>query len=286
MPATAHPEHDPDRVGWSRIELEATKLFVTARSEVDLGSALASEVDAELIVPEASDLWQPNGAASYLLTLRTTVLGQESRVRFLFEPENARALQRSELSISKKRQRHRTYRYAAKAVHTKTLKPGEGESGLPFGQWSQVQEKRIALPSALPGDVVVTEAAALLYAIPAGDLEAPGDRLSMHVFSRGHVSPVDVSVRSREQIRVDYEEVSPTSERNVAREVEALRVALRPGPPVGGGAGEERRGFKLLGLEGDIDLYLDPQSRALLLVTGKIKVAGRVQLRARRVVLR
>ena len=280
---SAHSGHDPESVGWSRLELEATKLFITARSEVDLGRAPAAEVAAELIEPAGERLLQPSPAGSYLMAIRTTVLGQESRVRFLFLPQDGRALQRSELSTSKKRHRHRTYRYAEGGVHSRTLTPAEGESALPFEKWSQIAEKRIAFPRWLSNDVVVTEPAALLYSIPAAALAAPGDALVMHVFSRGHVNPVDVAVQAEEMIRVEYLEASAAGERAVRDEIEALRVAVRPRPLA---EPTDRGGFKLLGLEGDIDLYLDPRSRAPLLVTGKIKIAGRVQLQLRRVVLR
>ena len=43
---------------------------------------------------------------------------------------------------------------------------------------------------------------------------------------------------------------------------------------------------QLLGLQGDIDIYLEPRTRALLQVTGRIDVAGKVRLRLKRAVLK
>ena len=282
-PTLAGGIYDPDRIGWSRLELEATKFFITARSEVDLTRQPVATVANELIAPSGDTPLSPGDEDSYLIAIRTSVLSQESRVRFLFEPTNARALQRSELSLSKKRQRHRTYRYANQGVHSRTLRPNDGEDRQAYSEWSDIVDKFIAFPTGLGADVVVTEAAALLYAVPAADLDAVGDKVLMHVYSRGQVNPVDVMVAGQEKIRVDYVEAKRDGERSVSQEVDALRVTLRPHLP---GPHLEGSSFKLLGLEGDVDLYLDPDSRALLQVTGKIKIAGSVQLQLRRVVLK
>ena len=277
----AQDGYDPQRVGWSRVELAASKLWVTARSEVELSRRPAAEAAAELFTPAAGAVLAPAGAESFLIAIRTRFLSRDSRVRFWFDPHDGRALERSELKLAGKRSRHRTYRYAAARVHAHTVEPADGEIGRPHADWTRVTDREVALPEGLDG-AVVTEPAALLYAVPAAALEAPGDALQMHVFSRRRVNVVDATVASRETLRVDYLEVATAGERQVDGEVETLRVSLRPRPL----AGEpDEGGIRLLGLEGDIDLYLDPRTRAPLLVTGKVDVAGRVRLRVRRVVL-
>ena len=220
---------------------------------------------------------------THLISIHTAFLGRESQVRFLFDPTDGRALQRSELSISKKRSRHRTYRYAPTVVHSRTLRPAEGEAGQPFAEWSEVADKQIDLPALLDSEPVVTEAAALLYALPAGGLEDIGDETTLNVFSRGQVSGVRVKVEEKPWIEVDYVEVSGDRERRIRGRVESLKFAVRPQLSA---SGEVAGSIKLLGLEGDIDLYLDPRSRAPLMMVGKIKIAGTVHLRAKRVVLR
>lgn len=274
--------YDPSRIGWQRLELEATKLFVTARSEVDLTRPPPATVASELIRPTGEAALDPRADGSYLIAIRTTVLGRESKVRFFFEPGDARALQRSELSLSRNRHRHRTYRYATSGVHSRTRRPAEGEESCPFSEWSRITESFIDYPTDLEPGVPVTEAAALLYAVPAADLTDAGDRTLLQVYSRRRVNLVDVEVAGLERIEVDYLEQTAAGERTVAEEVNALKVTLRPRPPAAG----EERSFQLLGLEGDVDLYLDRASRTPLQVTGKIKIAGTVRLRLRRVVLR
>ncbi|MEM7581836.1 MAG: hypothetical protein AAF560_00525 [Acidobacteriota bacterium] len=279
--AEGQAAYDPERIAWSRLELEASKFFVTARSEIELASHPPNVAADELIAPAGAAALKASALDHYLMAIRTRFLSQESQVRFWFDSD-AQALQRSELSLSKKRKRHRTYRYSATGVHARTLRPADGEDGRPYSAWTDSEDDFTPFPQALDPAAVVTEAASLLYAVPASSLESPGDSTRLYIYSRGQISPVEVTVKARERIAVDYVEVSAKGERRVQEDAETVRVALRPRQPEGGDSAE----FKLLGLEGDIDLYLDAETRAPLLMTGKIRVAGSVRLHLKRVVLR
>jgi hypothetical protein len=65
----------------------------------------------------------------------------------------------------------------------------------------------------------------------------------------------------------------------VRGEVEALVVAVRAAP----GSDES---VELLGLEGDIELLLEPVARFPLEIRGRIRIAGDVRVRLERVHLR
>ncbi len=271
-------DYDPDAVAWSRLELEATKFFITARAEVELAGRPASEAVAELLDPGDHLALAPRGARSFRLDLRTRILSRDSRVRFWFDPGDARALQRSSHDVSKKRLRHRTYRYLDGAVFSRTLQPDEGEEAKPYQSWSRVDDKIFVSQA---GGAVVTEAAALLYLIPAGPFHTTGDRRQVRVFTRGKVREVDVEVAAKEHIEVGYAKVAGASEAAVDGEVEVLRVAVRPRS-----SDEKDDDFKLLGLEGDIDIFLEPETRVPLLVSGRIDFVGTVHLRLKRAVMK
>ena len=269
---------DPSRVRWSKVTLEGKKLTVKLSSDIALESAPPGK---ELIAVSDANALRPRGAASQLLTLHTRVLSQDSRVRFWFESEDALALQRSELSITKKRKRHRTYRYTDRGVFAHTMTPGEGEENAQHERWSRVESGFTDYPAGLEEGLVVTEASALLYIVPASDLTSRGETL-VHVYSKGTLNQVKLGVKGRERLKVDYVEEAPGGQRQVKGPVEALRVELRPRPP----AGESKSNFKLLGLEGDVDLFVDPETRVLLQLAGRVSIAGSVKLRLKRAVLR
>ncbi len=275
--------YDPDRVAWSRLEFQATKFFLTARSEVELTTRPSSEAVSELLAPGGAQKGRglaPRGAESGVLDIRTRILSRDSRVRFWFDPGDARALQRSSHDTSKKKLRHRTYRYTRGGVFSHTLRPADGEDQRPYSGWSRVDDHFVGVAPA--GGPPVTEAAGLLYLLPAGDFHAPGDQQRLRVYTRGRVREVDVKVVGKEHITVDYVEISGVGERAVDGKIETLRIAVRPRV----GAGEDSGDFKLLGLEGDIDIYVEPKTRVPLLVSGKVEIAGTVRLRLRRAVLR
>lgn len=290
--------YDPSAVAWTRLELEASKFFLTARSVVELAGRPSAEAIAELLsVPPApvggsvpaAHSWggdqamglAPRGGETFRVDIRTRMLSRNSRIRFWFDPGDARALQRVSHDLTRKKLRHRTYRYTRGGVFSRTLRPTDGERDRPYIGWSGVTDQVFAFAADV-GGAIVTEPAALLYLIPAGSFRAPGDRERLRVFTRGRVRQVDVTVTARERIDVDYVEVSVGGERLVKGDVEALKVQIRPHAE----AGEDQGGFKLLGLEGDIDIYLEPQTRALLLMRGKVDFAGTVRLRLKRAALR
>ncbi len=288
MATVASATYDPANVTWSKLELEASKLFLTARSEVELdcrpsSSALGELLDSRLLTALADGKGRgltPRGPQSGVLDIRSRILKRKSDVRFWFDPDDGRALQRSSHDRSKKRLRHRTYRYTQGGVLSHTLTPRNGEGNQPPTGWSQVDAKHFDFEPL--GESSVTEAAGLLYLIPAGEFHSPGDRERLRVFTRGKVREVDVAVAGKERLGVEYVEAKAGGgERPVDGSIDALRVTIRARAE--GGSDSD---FKLLGLSGDIDIHLEPRTRVPLLITGKVDVLGTVRLRLRRVVLR
>lgn len=303
--AVTSAAYQPENVPWSRLEFQTKKFLLTASSEVELSGRPSLEAITELLDPVSLTAGQgrrgdevlglePRGDESYRIDIRTRILSRKSRIRFWFDPGDARALQRSSHDVSKKRLRHRTYRYTRGGVFSHTRTPLAGEADRPYTDWNRVDDLYVAFPSGMIEPVAatnhgytrrvgaVTEPAGLLYLVPAGNFHAVGDKDQIHVFSRGKVREVDVVVIGKERLDVDYLERSESGERQIRGRVETLRIGVRPRV----GAGQERSDFKLLGLEGDIDIFIDPKTRVPLLVTGKIPVVGGVRLRLRRAVMR
>jgi hypothetical protein len=133
-----------------------------------------------------------------------------------------------------------------------------------------------------PGGLVVTEPSALFYLLASADLSAVGDVVTTHVFSKNRLIQVDLTVTAVERLEVDYVEVSPPLERRVRGAKDLLRIIL-DGTPLGEGEADDD--FELLGLRGNVVVFLDPEVRAPVQVSGKIKYAGKGNVRLQRVVL-
>ena len=87
--------YDPGQIAWSRLEFQASKFFMTARAEVELGVRPSKDALAELLVrARGKGLCQEVPRVDFL-DIKTRILRRDTRVHFWFDPGDARALQRS-----------------------------------------------------------------------------------------------------------------------------------------------------------------------------------------------
>jgi hypothetical protein len=117
----------------------------------------------------------------------------------------------------------------------------------------------------------------LLYAIAAASLDKLGDTADMLVFRRRDTQTVRITVLPSRELSVSYDEVWPTGTIRQNGKVKPLRLSLR-GLPVPGGDPEDDD-LELLGLRGQLELLLDPATRAPLQLSGDVKILGKVTLR-------
>ena len=114
----------------------------------------------------------------------------------------------------------------------------------------------------------------LFYLASAGDLAA-GRPVEVCVFTRKALSRVELRVEATAELAVDYSERSPRGARRRRGDIEALKLSIKA-RPVAADSGEE---FELLGLKGDVELYLDPATRIPVQVSGRLPGLGRVHVK-------
>jgi hypothetical protein len=267
-----------ERVRWSELDFKASKLFLSATTEVELGRVPASQVAAELLPVREIDGLTPAGDSALELTLRSRGMGRDSEIRLWFT-EDARALQRTQHENSKKRSRHVVYRFGRQGVERRRWEPEtDAETQLPYQRWTDVTETSYPYPAGAVNGLPVIEASMLLWLVSAADLEAPGDRLELLAFSDKRLNRVEIAVEEITTQKVSYEEVTSAGRRNADGPVEVLRLSIR-GEPVAAG---EEDDFEFLGLSGDLELDLDRATRVPVEISGKVKYAGRVHVKLQR----
>jgi hypothetical protein len=267
---------DPDRVRWSALEFGAYLLFVPLSAEVQYRRAPAQEARAQFYDPEGRPLIQPSSEEVAVLTMTSDNLGRRATQTFWFEPDlTALEIDKQE---SGRRNYVKTYRYAEDGVYRRDRRPLEGEAERPPEAWSKIEHHEYPHPAALDG-ARISDNAVLFYAASAAELDAPGDRLAFYTFGKKQLSRVELVVEAVEEIEVSYTEVGPQGERRVSGPVEALRIAINPGPATPGGAAGE---FEFLGLEEDVRVFVDPVSRLPLRVTAGMDIVGSVDIDLRR----
>lgn len=276
VPAAA--QLDPARVGWTRSSYTASKFGLSSNSEVTLKTVSAAETTAALIASPQGQGLLPHDDANLLLWLDNRALGRDSHLDLWLDPKDATAYQRSQFETGKKRGRYKVVRFTQGGAFSRRLLPEKGEEKLPRERWSDVIEEydRFDL-----GHGAVTEPAALFYVVAAARLDAPGDRVEMRVLSSHQIYTVEITVAGRERLEVDHVVRSTDGERRVQGLLETLRLVVHP-RLADGKKGDD---FKFLGIEGDVELHLDPQTRALVQISGKAPYAGKLRFVLTEVVL-
>lgn len=266
---------------WSRLEFSASKFLMTARFSVEVRQRPAADIGHSLLgVPRGLPV--APGDAVLELAYRMSGFGQQSTATLWADPASGASLQQTEVD-SGRRQRVRDYRFTdLGAWHFSRWPASRSEESLPPAQWTRLGEGLRAYPATI-GDRPVASAITLLWLAASGHYVRPGERSEVLVFSRGQVSRVGIEFRGQRSIQVDYREQDASGTRRRRGKVDALVLAIR-GQPVEPAGGDDK--FELLGLQGELELLLDPLTRVPLQLSGTVRIAGQVTVRLQEATLR
>jgi hypothetical protein len=274
--------YDPQRVGWARLEFAASKLWLSAQASIATTARHHDEIAGRLIPSGAG---QPVPAPEQVveLTYSASGMGRQSRTTLWLDGASGAAIQRTQVDTGS-RQRHRIYRYTDAGAWHRTERPANArERKLPAEQWTERSEGFRSYPPEAKG-LIITEPAALLWLISAVELTRSGDQVQLFTFSRRQVHRVSVRVAGTKAARVDYRESTGNGARQRTGEIEVLQLLIR-GQPLQAETDEDDE-FELLGLQGDIELLLEPAARVPLALSGRAKIVGQVVFRLHEATLR
>ena len=263
---------DPSRVQWTRLEFVAKKLFLTARTEVALERLPAAEAEAAWIESEEGEGLRPASAEVVKVTIGSRVLGREDRITLWHDPRDLTAFERFKERYGKKAYRKNS-RFVSGGVFVFRQAPIDGsEREKPFAEWTKVEKSFLEHPAGL-GCGVVTEASALFYLVSAAELGA-GESRRVCVLSKKRVFPVKVEAGELERLEVSYEVRRPGEEaKRRTGTIDVRRITMRPV------AEEDQEELKLLGLEGEVTLFLEEGSGVPVRLEGRLSGAGHVTVR-------
>jgi len=268
---------DPDRVQWSALRFHASKFLVSIDADVGVSDLPANEVDGLLMDPGEGTAVPATDSVKEL-TFATEFFGRKSQTAVLLNTSDGATLQRTSHD-SGKRNRHRIYRYTDTGAYNRTWWPiDKAEEKLPTDQWekwSKTGEGMSPFPEAIHGETVV-DPGSLLYILGTAPLDEAGDTIAILAYARRNVHRVQVEVAGMETIKVDYEQTGGAAPGKKKGKVQVLKLLLR-GELVDDGDDDDQ--FELLGLRGDIDIYIDPVTRAPIRLEGNVKIAGHAIMR-------
>jgi len=276
-------QFDPEKIDWSELTFSASVLFYTAKAEVQFKAFSASDVVTDLITPNpmpASKLVMPANDKVYWLRSYTSNFGRNSALDFWFEPDLT-ALQRTQTETGRKNI-VRTYRFLESGAYRFDTLPAAGEEKAPHSSWTQHSSQFYPYPENLPAHKM-TDNNIIFYAMSAADWRKDGDRLVFLTFDKEHINQVEMVLQGTEALETDYVAHGPNGKKRVNETVNALRLAIKASPVDKNAAKSD---FSFLGVKGDITVYIHPQTRLPLQVSGNADYIGHSDIVLTRAVFR
>jgi hypothetical protein len=274
---------DPSRVSWTDLVYKGKKLMFSIDAEIAVETVPAGKVRKSLVEATEGKGLHPEGNSSILLTLSSQGLGTKAVNRLWLGPEDGVALQRTGISEKKSKRGRKTHRFTETGVQIFFHEPAQGEDATRPESWTGGSDRFDRYPDWAGTDLQVTESTAIFYLLSAADLNRVGDEFQFPVVSKGQLVLAELKVVGHESIKVDYMRESGGKTTRVKGQVPAIKIlidAQQLDP------GAEEADLDFMSMKGDIAIYLDPETRAPLRISGKVPVAGMAHVRIQRVTLK
>lgn len=250
---------DPQRVNWRQLDFKASKLFISAKTQVELAHLA-------------------DGVAE--ISFDTQALGRKTTDAIRFRLADA-------TTQSRHKQKHgsspyaKVYRFGEGKVTMERAEPADVDEATGSHEtWSHRSHETFDAPPGVCREVVDPSVVLYLAAARTWNVGSPPFRVC--TFSDGRFSRLVVGVAGEEEIRVDYEIADADGVARTDGTVKALVLTLDAESL----AGEGNDQLDVLGLEDDVRMYIDPATGAPLRFTGKMDHLGRVEVELQRLVLR
>lgn len=265
---------------WKALHFKASKLFLTARMEVRLEPAKPLAESDLLSSPEGRVMALPTHPL-WTVELASSVAGRRTRTLLWFDPQSQSAIQKLRQKLGSKPY-DKLSRFTLDGVFTRRRAPvSTAETDGPATAWSKVETKfeayRDSAPAATEADPsapcgTVLEATQLLYLLPVLDLSAPPTDLC--VFD-DKLSRVLFEAKGEALLDIDIEETGEDGTRRRRQEkIKARCVVVRSQSLDENSEGQ----LELLGLEGDLEIFVDEEHGLPLEIRGKLPHIGTVRV--------
>lgn len=148
-------------------------------------------------------------------------------------------------------------------------------------QWPVSRQTLIPYPATLNSAQWLDTTSLLLVASSAA-LKQPGDSVSVPVFTDQQAYRVTLRVEGRDSLATDYRLQSGDKEQRIKGKRQVLRIGVTQVPLQ---TTDEEPEFNLLGLTGDIRIYIDPERRIPVQLQGDASLIGRLDIKLKKAAL-
>ena len=276
---------DKTTVTWKHLSFKGKEFFAKLTAEIELISPSESELDAAFIP-------SPQGVPVAMTEFGALVIDTNISVKSIFgavklgkkawfDPVSLSAMQyvreRRGFKDSEK-----TYRFTDKGVHRVAKTPiDKNETIQPPEKWSSSYEEFYPYDSEKKDCANITAPISIIYLISAlkvSDFEKP---VTICVFNKKETVYLDIQKQPSEALLVSHIEAKDDKaihkNTSILAEVLSLKArSISSGQPIDN--------FTLVGLQGNLRIYIDRESQTPVQLRGDYKSFGEIKLNLRQVV--
>ncbi|TDJ43960.1 MAG: hypothetical protein E2O50_03885 [Gammaproteobacteria bacterium] len=266
------------RISWEKIEFRTRKFLIGASSVMEWSVFNTENSGVEWI--EANGLAGVEGtpiapgATVLRITYNSALLGTHYHTVLWVDPETGAVLQ-YETSRDGRKAKHRIYRFTDKGAFQRTWYPEKGEKKLDWHLWTDRSgDYRPFQPEAQ--DQLVFDTLSLIYLIATSDLGRGTDEQSYLSYGNKEISRAVFTTGGLVDIDTSFYIEGPLQEHKCRGRFKALKINLEI-QPVGNLINPD------FGFLTEIELYLMPDTRIPVLISGRSKKLGKIVIKAKRV---
>lgn len=277
---------DKINVPWKHLSFKGKEFFVKLVAEVELMPQTKAELDAAFISSTQGIPISATKSGAFMINTKISVksvLLPKVKLQNVawFDPATLSAMQYVRLRTGFKDAK-KTYRFTDKGVFKFTQQSIDKKEALQVPEkWSGVKEKFYSYVPAKIGCSNITVPIPILYFISASKISDFDKTVTICVFNKKEVIYLDIQKESVESIQLDHTEIKgdQLSQRDTSIPVHVLSLKARAV-----NTGKAIDNFTFVGLQGNIKIYIDPETRIPVQLKGDYKGLGEVKLKLRQMV--
>jgi hypothetical protein len=287
--SNSHLRLDATRVSWTDISFHAKNFWVEVSTDIHLRSLRASDLDAVLLASPKGTPIKPQTPQAAEMTITTTIDPSfRSPVnihnKIWFNPKDAAALGRVRLRSGRDHFK-KMYRFTDQGVFRHRIEPqNKKEASLEPGRWTDIKDSFYPYDLTRLGCPFVSERSLLIFILAAVDYSKDNEPLSLCVFGKRQLHPVQLQKLGINTVKVNYVEKIRQTKNQKVKTIKALKIGITVEPMASDRKKTEN--FSFLGFHKNISVFIDPATHLPVKASGIIPMVGKADLRLQEVILK
>ena len=276
---------DKTTVPWKHLSFKGKEFFAKLAAEVELTSPSKSELDTIFIPSPQGIPIAITKSGALIIDTKISVKSIFAKVKLQniawFDPVTLSTMQYVRQRIGLKDAK-KIYRFTDKGVFRLTKQPIDKNQIIQLPEkWSVINERFYPYDQEKKGCVNITVPMPVIYLISASkvsDFEKP---VTICVFNKKETIYLDIQKESVETVQLNHIEIKGDEviQRNASILAEVLSLKARSVA-----SGQTMNNFTFVGLQGNIKIYIDPESRVPVQLSGDYQGLGEIKLKLRQMV--